>query len=310
MRGIGACECRADGVGVLHRKIDDAGDGSLRFFRRRRDGHCGLAQPARQHFVATAVGVQRRLQWKALLGTPAGMFMNKVEPSNAAATQQPHDFGHVFTTVTGEFGQEVGISRPGEFGYFGKYRLLKLRRDGCGIVGDPVNGRSQGGTAGDHPEGVVERVDIVVGHSSDCRESTIRWHSDRTDCLMAMLQPGDNLQSAFLIHNRRIYPMAKYLFVYHGGSRPETKDAQAKVMAAWGEWFGSMGKAVINGGNPVGKSWTVKSNGSVAKDGGANPVSGYSLIEAKDYDEAAAKAKGCPLLGSGGSVEIAEAMDM
>jgi hypothetical protein len=104
--------------------------------------------------------------------------------------------------------------------------------------------------------------------------------------------------------------MAKYLFVYHGGSRPETKDAQAKVMAAWGEWFGSMGKAVINGGNPVGKSWTVKGAGSVTKDGGANPVSGYSLIEAKDYEEAAAKAKGCPLLASGGSVELAEALDM
>jgi hypothetical protein len=104
--------------------------------------------------------------------------------------------------------------------------------------------------------------------------------------------------------------MAKYLFVYHGGSRPEGKDAQAKAMAAWGQWFGSMGKAVINGGNPVGKSWTVKANGSVAKDGGANPVSGYSLIEAADYEEAAAKAKGCPLLDAGGSVEIAEAMDM
>src|SRR5260370_26980646 len=104
--------------------------------------------------------------------------------------------------------------------------------------------------------------------------------------------------------------MAKYLFAYHGVSRPETKDAQAKVMAAWGEWFGSMGKAVINGGNPVGKSWTVKSNGSVAKDGGANPLSGYSPIEAQDYDEAAAKPKGCPLLASGRSVEIAEAIDM
>ena len=103
--------------------------------------------------------------------------------------------------------------------------------------------------------------------------------------------------------------MAKYLFVYHGGRRPETKEAQAKAMAAWGDWFGSMGKAVINGGNPVGKSWTVKSN-SVVKDGGANPVSGFSLIEAKDYDEAVAKAKGCPLLASDGSIEIAEAMDM
>jgi len=54
----------------------------------------------------------------------------------------------------------------------------------------------------------------------------------------------------------------------------------------------------------------VKSNGSVAKDGGANPVSGYSLIEAKDYDGAVAMAKGCPMLASGGSIEIAEAFDM
>ncbi len=105
--------------------------------------------------------------------------------------------------------------------------------------------------------------------------------------------------------------MAKFLFVYHGGGRPPaSKEEQAKAMAAWGEWFGSMGKSVINGGNPVGKSWTVKSDGSIVKDGGANPASGYSLIEAKDQDEAVKKAKGCPLLGSGGSVEVAEAIDM
>jgi hypothetical protein len=103
--------------------------------------------------------------------------------------------------------------------------------------------------------------------------------------------------------------MAKYLFVYHGGGVPPTKEAQAAAMAAWGEWFGSMGKAVINGGNPVGKSWTVKSGG-VTKDGGANPVSGYSLIEASNYEEAAARAKGCPMLANGGSVEVAEAFDM
>jgi hypothetical protein len=104
--------------------------------------------------------------------------------------------------------------------------------------------------------------------------------------------------------------MANFLFVYHGGGKPETKEAQAKAMAAWGEWFGSMGKAVINGGNPVGKSWTVKSNGSVAKDGGANPASGYSVIEAKNYDEAVAMAKGCPILANGGSIEVAEVLDM
>ena len=104
--------------------------------------------------------------------------------------------------------------------------------------------------------------------------------------------------------------MAKYLFVYHGGGRPDTKEAQAKAMAAWGEWFGSMGKAVINGGNPVGKSWTVKGNGAVTKDGGSNPVSGFSLVEAKDYDGAVALATGCPMLTAGGSVEVAEVLDM
>jgi hypothetical protein len=104
--------------------------------------------------------------------------------------------------------------------------------------------------------------------------------------------------------------MAKYLFVYHGGKQPESKKEQAKVMAAWGQWFGSMGSAVVDGGNPVGKSSTVQSSGTVVSNGGANPVSGYSLIEAPSLNEALAKAKGCPILAAGGSVEVAEAMDM
>ena len=104
--------------------------------------------------------------------------------------------------------------------------------------------------------------------------------------------------------------MAKYLFVYHGGSRPATKQAQAEVMAAWGQWFGSMGKAVIDGGNPVGKSSTVRSNGTVVSDGGPNPTSGYSLVEAASLEDALGMAKRCPLLAAGGSVEVAQAMDM
>jgi hypothetical protein len=104
--------------------------------------------------------------------------------------------------------------------------------------------------------------------------------------------------------------MAKYLFVYHGGGAPHGKEAQAKAMDAWGRWFGSMGADVIDGGNPVGKSTTVKSGSEVINNGGANPTSGYSLIEAKTLDDAVAKAKGCPILENGGSVEIAQALDM
>jgi hypothetical protein len=104
--------------------------------------------------------------------------------------------------------------------------------------------------------------------------------------------------------------MAKYLFVYHGGSAPKTEAEIKKVHDAWGSWMGSMGAAVIDGGNPVGKSTTVKSDGSVVSNGGSNPASGYGLFEADDVKDAVAKAKGCPILGAGGSVELAEVFDM
>jgi hypothetical protein len=55
--------------------------------------------------------------------------------------------------------------------------------------------------------------------------------------------------------------MAKFVFAYHGGSKPSNPDEVKKVMDAWGAWFGSMGAAVIDGGNAVGKSSTVKQDG-------------------------------------------------
>ncbi|MGI9509677.1 MAG: hypothetical protein ACR2QJ_10065 [Geminicoccaceae bacterium] len=106
--------------------------------------------------------------------------------------------------------------------------------------------------------------------------------------------------------------MAKYLFVYHsnGVQHPSNPEEVKEVMDAWGAWFGSMGAAVIDGGNPVGQSSTVQQDGSLASGGGANPASGYSLIEASSLEDAHQKARGCPLLQAGGTIEIAEAMDM
>lgn len=103
--------------------------------------------------------------------------------------------------------------------------------------------------------------------------------------------------------------MAKYLFVYHGGSAPTDPAEQEAEMAKWGAWFGELGAAVLDGGNPVGQSKTVTAAG-VSDDGGANPASGYSLIEASDYDDACAKAKGCPIVAQGGAVEVAETFEI
>ena len=104
--------------------------------------------------------------------------------------------------------------------------------------------------------------------------------------------------------------MAKYLFVYHGGSVPETEEAIQQVLEAWNGWLGGLGDAAIDPGNPVGQSHTVHPDGATTPDGGTNPASGYGIFEATDMDKALAIAKGCPILEGGGSVEVAEIHEM
>ena len=104
--------------------------------------------------------------------------------------------------------------------------------------------------------------------------------------------------------------MAKFIMVYHGGKTPETDDEYARVMDLWSSWLGSAGEALVDGGHPVGISTTVLPGGRIENNGGANPVSGYSLIEMADTDAAVAYAKKCPILDEGGSVEVAECFDM
>ncbi|MEO9470482.1 hypothetical protein [Parasphingorhabdus sp.] len=103
--------------------------------------------------------------------------------------------------------------------------------------------------------------------------------------------------------------MPKFIFAYHGGSAPSSPEEGAMVMEKWMGWLGGMGDDAVDFGNPAGPSKTVSATG-VADDGGANPISGYSLVTAPDIDAAVEMAKGCPALDSGGTVEVAEAMDM
>jgi len=100
--------------------------------------------------------------------------------------------------------------------------------------------------------------------------------------------------------------MPNFILAYHGGTPPSSEEEGKKMMAAWMAWFETMGDAVVDGGNPVGQSATVSKAG-VVQDGGANPLSGYSIISAPDQAAACEIAKGCPILEDGaGSVEVAE----
>jgi CubicO group peptidase (beta-lactamase class C family) len=98
--------------------------------------------------------------------------------------------------------------------------------------------------------------------------------------------------------------------VHHGGSMAETEEERAQVMAAWGAWFGGLGSAIADPGNPVGQAVTIAVDGSTSDGGGANPVSGYSIIEAADLASAVTSAKACPVLQGGGSIEVCETFEV
>ena len=104
--------------------------------------------------------------------------------------------------------------------------------------------------------------------------------------------------------------MTKYVFSYHStGEMPDTEEGVAEVMAAWSGWFGGLGAAVVDGGNPFGPTKTVASDGTVS-DGNAANLSGYSIVDAADLDAAVKMAQGCPILGGGGTVTVSETIEM
>lgn len=95
--------------------------------------------------------------------------------------------------------------------------------------------------------------------------------------------------------------MGTYLFAYRGGQMAETDEERQAVMAAWGAWFGRLGDAVVDMGNPFAGSTSVGGNGAA----GAT-LTGYSVVKSDSLDGAAELAKGCPVLGGGGSVDVYE----
>ena len=101
--------------------------------------------------------------------------------------------------------------------------------------------------------------------------------------------------------------MANFVLLYSGGSMPETEAEQAAVMQAWGVWFGGLGNAVVDGGNPfttLAKS--IASNGTVSDGPVGTMASGYSIIKAESLSAAVEMAKGCPILQGGGQISVYE----
>jgi hypothetical protein len=103
--------------------------------------------------------------------------------------------------------------------------------------------------------------------------------------------------------------MAKYVLSYTGGSMAETEAEQQQVMAAWGAWFGQLGAAVVDPGTPFARSTAIAADGSVTEPGAAG-LTGYSIISADSLEQAAGLAKSCPVLATGGAIDVYETVDI
>ena len=101
--------------------------------------------------------------------------------------------------------------------------------------------------------------------------------------------------------------MAKYVLVYSGGGMGANQAEQQAQLQAWGNWFGKLGKALVDGGNPFSdKVKSLSSDGKV-KDGPVGQrASGYSIVESGSIDAATELAKDCPVLTSGGQITVYE----
>lgn len=103
----------------------------------------------------------------------------------------------------------------------------------------------------------------------------------------------------------------KYLLVFYGGGMPEGAAAQARVMKQWETWYGKLGPAVVDGGNPMsGAVNKIRAGGAISKGPIGKRLTGYSIIEAPSLDKATKLSKGCPILKSGGEIAVYETFNV
>ena len=103
--------------------------------------------------------------------------------------------------------------------------------------------------------------------------------------------------------------MANFVLLYSGGSMAESEAEQAAVMQAWGVWFGGLGSAIVDGGNPFTlTAKSIASDGTVSDGSVGTKATGYSIIKADSLNAAVEMAKGCPVLQSGAQISVYETL--
>ncbi len=115
--------------------------------------------------------------------------------------------------------------------------------------------------------------------------------------------------------------MKEYMLIYRGGDHEAIENAseeqKAESMKSWHSWMGKLQESeqLVSGGAPLMLSGKNISQDGVVTDISASEVkeivTGYSIIKAKDTDEAISIAKICPVLSyPGTTLDIREIMQV
>ncbi len=104
--------------------------------------------------------------------------------------------------------------------------------------------------------------------------------------------------------------MDKFLLVYYGGKMSATPEEGQKSMEVWMKWFKDLGKAVVDMGAPTMPGKVVGKRSTKAGFVGEQPVTGYTVLQATNLDEAVKLAKTCPQIEDGGQIAVYTIMSM
>jgi len=101
--------------------------------------------------------------------------------------------------------------------------------------------------------------------------------------------------------------MPKFVLAFRGGM-PKSPEEGRQMMADWNGWMEKIGPALIDKGAGFGKSKFLSAPHREEKSG--DPLSGYSIVEAADINAATDLARSNPIFSLGGTIEVAEMMQM
>lgn len=109
--------------------------------------------------------------------------------------------------------------------------------------------------------------------------------------------------------------MSEFVYLYRGGEAGRSPERMQQSMQKWMAWFKELGENghIKDRGQPLERAGKlVRGKQKAVTDGpfaeAKDVIGGFTLIDARDLDQAVELSKGCPILEVEGAVEVRPVM--